>query len=334
VTVASLRGVRCRSCGFEGPPPDEVRERLHVAQRKLTQLDVRRRQLDAHARAAIGRALGVRWGVIAALVVGGLPFVALGAVGMLFMSVPMLVYGAVGAYLHSVAGSARRDLLAACAAVPPVHPGEAAACAFCGAPLLPSGVDPVVRCQHCGADNVVHPSAMAQASARRSIDLDTLTATLARRAEAILATARRVTLATVASVVGTPVLAFVSVLGLLLTAARLERVVKIAPSELRRYAWVDTAKGRCVGLIVRDGRRTQAYFGDNDRLPNPFTLPEGSADLPRFSATALVGERVRTASGAVGTVRGVFGAPVTNRESLVLDTGDQGHVPGACAGTR
>lgn len=325
-------------------------QRLQVAQRELGQLDVRTRQLDVHARAAIGRALRVRWGIIAALALGGLPFLGLTALGItmgiqhedplptsnrivpvLFMSVPMLVYGVVGYLLHSRVVAARKDLLAAAAAVPPVHPGESAACAFCGAPLLPRGIDPVVRCDHCSADNVIHPAAMEQASARRSIDLDALTVTLGRRAEAILATARRVTVATVASVAGTPFVAFVTVLGLLLTAARLERVVQVAPSELTRYAWIDTEKGECVGMIVHERGLTRAYFGDNDRLPNPMTIGEGEVDLPRFSARALVGKRMRTASGAEGIVRGTFGAPITNRESLALDTGGRGIVPGACA---
>jgi DNA-directed RNA polymerase subunit RPC12/RpoP len=348
VTVASLHGVRCRSCGFEGPPPPEVVQRLQVAQRELTRLDVRARQFDLHARAAIGRALRVRWGVIVALAVGGLPFLALGAgglvlgvqhegpianrvAGILMISVPMVVYATAGCLLHWRVVSARNRLLAACAAVPPLRLGEAAACAMCGAPLVSRGIDPVVRCDHCGADNVVHPSAMAQASAKKNVDLDALTVTLGRSSEAIVATARRVSLATVALVFGTPFVGFVSGVVIFLCAARLEPLLQVAPSDLHRYAWVDTSKGRCVGLIAHDGHETLAYFGDNDRLPNPSTMTEGSPELPRFAAGALVGERVRTSNGAEGIVRRVLGSPITNREVLVLDTGVQGQVPGSCA---
>lgn len=351
VTLASLRGVRCRACGFEGPPPPEVMQRLEVAQRELAQVDIRTRQLDAHARAAIGRALRVRWGVVIAQVVGGLPFVALGVLGIVmgiqhdgpvsnrvtgsfFINVPMILYAAVGYRLHMVVVRARKELLAACAAVPPERPGEPAACAVCGAPLLSRGVDPIVRCAHCSADNVVHPAAMAQASAMKSMDLDALTFALRSRAAGILATARRVTLATVAAVFGTPFVAFFTVLFSLLAANQLERLVRLAPLELPRYAWVETKRGgRCVGMIAREGDKTRAHFMDNDRLgPNPMTLDEDTAaDLPRFAAGALVGQRVRTSSGAVGIVRGVYGAPVTNRESFVLDTGERGNVAGSCA---
>ena len=160
---------------------------------------------------------------------------------------------------------------------------------------------------------------MAQAAADRSIDLDAITFTLGQRAEGILAIARRVTLANVALV-----------FGMLLVGQVLERVLHLAPSELERYIWVDTKRGSCVAQIVVDGKGTRAYFGEKDRLPNPSTIPDGTAGLPKFAGGALVGRRVRTASGAEGIVRKTSGAPVTNQEQLVLDTGDYGTIAGSC----
>ena len=348
LTLASLAGVRCRSCGFAGPPPPSARERLVAAQHQLTHLDARARQFDASVRAAIGRALRARWGVIVALAVGALPFVGLtlvGAVkayehegptsnrvaGAIFIAVPMLVYATVGLLLDATVRSARMRLLASASATPPVHPGEAATCTVCGAPLVSRGVDPIVRCVHCAADNVVHPTAMARASEKRTMDLDALASALASRAHDLRSTARRVTVASVGSVLGTPFAAFVTVLGLLLSAKLLEPVVALPPSELARYAWVDTKRGSCVGLIVRSDDGTEAYFGGNDRLPNPSTIaPPDERALELLLAAALVGRRVRLAGGAEGSVKNVLGAPVTNREQLVLDTGARGDAAGAC----
>jgi hypothetical protein len=351
VTLVSLRGVRCRSCGFAGPPPQGLAERLAAAERELAHLDTRSRQLDAHARAAIVRALRARWGALVALTLFGLPFVGLAALGVvmgvqhdgpttnrvagaLFISVPMLVYATAARLLDSIVISARRRLLAACAAVPPEYPGEPAACAVCGAPLVSRGVDPIARCAHCAADNVVHPAAMAQASARRSVDLDALTSTLGTRAREIVDTARRAGAASVGLVVGTPFVAFASVLGILLSARLVEPVLAFEPSGLERYAWVDTKRGQCVGLIARDGDRTLAYFAGNDRLPNPSTIATDGTVPPRFAPATLIGRRLRLANGTEGTVRRVTGAPVTNREQVAFDGGEHGDLAGACAPSR
>jgi hypothetical protein len=353
VSVASLRGVRCAACGFEGPAPPEIVARLEVAQRELARLDGRARQFDARSRAAIARAVRVRWGIVISLVAGALPFVSLAVggvvmgmqhegplpaanrvAGIVYLCVPMILFTAAASILQARVAAARDDLLAAAAAVPPVRAGEAAACAMCGAPLVGVGVDPVARCRHCAADNVVHPSAIARASAAKATDLDALSFTLGRRSQTILATARRVTAATVALVAGTPFAAFFALVVLLLAAGMVERALRIAPSDIARYAWIDTERGSCVGMISREGAKTKAYFADNDRLPNPTTLRGDDAVNPRFSAEALVGQRVRTAAGVEGIVRRAQGAPFTNRETLVLDTGDFGNVAGACAAPR
>ncbi len=281
--------------------------------------------------------------------VGALPFLALGVFGVVaaaqhdgpvanrvtgasFFWVPSVIYATVGSVLYATVGAARHELLVACSAVPPVRPGEPASCALCGAALVWCGVDPIVRCQHCGSDSVVHPRSMAVASALRGIDLDALTFRVHGRSEFIVAAARRATRGTLAAVFGTPVSAFGSTLGLLLFAKVVEPVLAFAPSELDRYAWVATKKGHCVGLITRSGEQTRAYFGDNDRLPNPTTIPaDDAAGLKLFSLKVLLGRRMRLSDGTEGVVQGLTGAPVTNREQLVLDGGEHGDAAGACA---
>jgi len=345
LSLASLRGVRCGACGFEGPPRADVLDRLWAAQHELSRLDVRARQLDGDARAAVGRALRARVWAFVALGVGALPFVALSVVGVqmgiehdgpianrvsgvFFICVPSLVYATVALALLAVVGHARRRLLAVSAAIPPARPGDPAACAVCGAPLLAGGLEPIARCDYCGADNVVHPAALAQASAARAIDLGAITSTLRQRAEEAVAMARRARAASVALVVGTPFAGFFAVLAMLLLALVVEPLIALAPSPRERYAWVKTKRGACVGHMTRDGDRTRAYFGSNDRLPNPMTVEE---ELPRFAGPAVIGRRVRLAGGAVGRVREVLGAPVTNREQAVLDGGERGDLAGACA---
>jgi hypothetical protein len=75
-------------------------------------------------------------------------------------------------------------------------------------------------------------------------------------------------------------------------------------------------------------------FGGNDRLPNPSTIATDGTVPPRFAAGALVGQRLRVASGAEGVVRRVLGAPITNEEQVVLDGGENGDVAGACAASQ
>lgn len=119
--------------------------------------------------------------------------------------------------------------------------------------------------------------------------------------------------------IATPFVGFASVLGVLLLAETLEPVVALAPSPLARYAFVDTKRGRCVGLIARRHGETLAHFGGNDRLPNPSTIDEGdAAELELFPATALVGRRVRLANGTEGVVTKALGAPLTNREQSAV----------------
>ncbi len=52
---------------------------------------------------------------------------------------------------------------------------------------------------------------------------------------------------------------------------------------------------------------------------------------PRFAPSALVGRRIRLSNGTRGRVGSITGAPITNREQLVLDSGAHGDLTGACA---
>lgn len=347
LSLASLHGVRCRSCGYEGPPRPEVLERLRIAQGELSRLDQRTRQLDASAQAAIGRALRTRWGAIVVLSLGVLPFVALAVagvaegfeahpglplanriIGVSLTWVPLLVYACVGGILAAFVGRARRRLLAASAAIPPERPGEPVTCAVCGASLASFGTSPIARCGYCAADNVVHPAALRQAATARSFDIDSIGATTALRAREVVSAASHASAMGVASVVGTPPVSFFAVLALLLFAKAVEPYIALAASPTPRYAWVATKRGKCVGLIGERDGVPQAHFGGNDKLPNPMTL---DTLPPRFAPSAIVGRTMRLANGKRGRVVGVTGAPVTNREQLVLDSGAHGDLPGACA---
>lgn len=345
LSLASALGVRCGSCGYEGLPRPEVLERLRWAHAELARLDRRALQLDADGRAAVGRALRTRWVAWLLLGVGALPFVALSAVGLkegiehdgpipgrvfgvFFIAVPMFIHAGVGSVLSGSVSRAFRRLLAASAAIPPERPGAPITCAICGAALAPQGVEPVARCGYCTADNVVHPKALALVTARRATDIDALGATTARRAHEATSAARYASTMGIASVVGTPFAAFFSVLGMLLAAKAIEPHLALSPSPMERYAWVETKRGTCVGLIAHRDGTTEAYFGGNNRIPNPMPL---DALPPRFAPTKLVGRTLRLANGTHGRVVSITGSPVTNREQVVLDSGIHGDLAGSCS---
>ncbi len=304
------------------------------------------RQLDAAGRDAIRRALRTRWGAIAVLVVGALPFLGIAIAGVAagiahdgpvtnrvilvgVICFPMVIHASVGTLLYRSVTGAKKRLLAASAAVPPVRPGEPVTCAVCGAPLAVHGVDPIARCGHCAADNVVHPAALAQAVASRAMDVDAIGAKTAARAREAVAAAGHASAMGIAATFGTPVASFVAAVLLLLFAKVLEPLAALAPSPLQRYAWVETKRGRCIGLIAHHGRVVEAHFGGNDRLPNPMRLEALPA---RFAPTEVIGREMLLANGKRGRVVGITGAPVTNREQVVLDSGGHGDLPGACAG--
>lgn len=345
LSLASVHGVRCGACGYHGPPRPEVLARLRIAESELFRLDQRSRQLDAAGRDAIRRALRTGWGAIAVLVLGAIPFVGIAVAGVLeglahdgpvtnraivvgVICLPMVVHVSVGALLVRSISGAKRRLLAASAAVPPVRAGEPVTCAVCGAPLAVHGVDPIARCGHCAADNVVHPSALAQAVSTRAMDVDAIGVATATRAREALAAARQASALGVAAVFGTPAASFVAAVLLLAFAMILEPFAALAPSPLPRYAWVDTKRGRCIGLIAHRDGLTEAYFGGNDNLPNPMRL---DALPPRFGPSAVIGRSMRLANGKQGRVASITGAPVTNREQIVLQDGRHGDLPGACA---
>lgn len=59
-----------------------------------------------------------------------------------------------------------RKLHGATLAVPPLRPGEPAACRVCGGPI--GRIDGVVRCDYCHADNVIDAKILARAGERRA----------------------------------------------------------------------------------------------------------------------------------------------------------------------
>ena len=350
LTIASASEIRCRACRTVSPPPPDVQQWLLAAQAELFHLDARTRQFDAAARTGIRRAIRSGRGTLVGLILGASPFVALlgYVIGqaathsgpvinrvtiVLLLCVPLLIYSLIGRALYVRVTEAKRRLLVIAAAVPPEHPGDPSGCSLCGAPLHASGVDPIARCHHCGADSVVHPKSLSMAATRRTVDLHVIHQSVRAWAAAASYAARDARRKTGLAVVATPVAGFFSLVVLLLLASVLEPLVGFPPSDLDRYAWLDTKRGRCVALMGdTDGSSRGVYFGDNDRLPAPASVPEThAATLELFPATALVGQQVRLADGTVGAVAKVLGAPVTNREQFVLDDGSRGDAPGSCA---
>ena len=344
VTLASLRGVRCRACGYAGPAAPDIVERLAAAERALHTAGLHARQFDARARAAIVRALHAGVGVTVAIVLGGLPFallvplaIAVGVtsdellasrvLGVLFIAAPAIVYAAVAVVLVRALKRARANLLEGCAAVPPERPGEPAACSLCGATIGAWGTNPIARCSFCGADNVVHPEAMARALARKTAEYGAMTLLLADRSRAIGSAARRAGALTVAAVFGAPLAGWVFGAVLIGAIAIGEKAIEPRPSERLQYAWIDTPLGKCVAKLKHEDDKTLTDFGDNERLTSGTEVLE---PRERFSASAMVGQRVRVASGAQGKVRKAYGGPL-NIEMLVLEGGEEGEVAGACA---
>ncbi len=350
LTLASASEIRCRACRTVSPPPPDVQQWLLAAQAELFHLDVRTRQFDATARTGIRRAIRSGRGTVVGLLLGASPFVALlgytlweatvhsGPVinrvtGVVLLCVPLVIYGLIGGVLYGSVAKAKRRLLVIAAAVPPHRPGQPSGCSLCGAPLSASGVDPIVRCQHCGADSVVHPKSVAAAAAHRTVDLHVMGHSVRAWAAATSNAASDARRKTGLAVIVTPVVGFFSLVVLLVFASVLEPMLQLPADDMDRYAWLDTKRGRCLALLGdSDGSSRDAHFAGNDKLPNPARIPEEhAATLELFPATDLVGHRVRLADGSLGAVARVFGAPVTNREQFVLEDGSRGDAPGSCA---
>lgn len=105
----------------------------------------------------------------------GLPHGNLDAIPVDLLSVTMgvvlWVMTVVPAYLAAYGGrrvTARRVLLAALAARPPVYPGGPAGCRGCGAPLSVEAGALVARCLYCRAENAVRLTADELADRHRS----------------------------------------------------------------------------------------------------------------------------------------------------------------------
>lgn len=350
LTIASVSEIRCRACRTVSTPPPDIQQWLLAAQAELFHLDARTRQFDATARTGIRRAIQSGHGTLVGLLLGASPFVALvgyitwqaslhsgplinriTAVGLL--CVPLLIYAGIGRVLYANVTEAKRRLLVIAAAVPPERPGDPLGCSLCGAPLFASGIEPIARCQHCGADSVIHPKSLAVAATRRAVDLHVIHQSVRAWTAAASHAARDARRKIGVAVVGTPAAGFFSLVVVLLLASVLEPMLKFPPSDMDRYAWVETKRGRCVALIGdSEGTSRAAHFGGNDRLPNPARIPEEhAATLELFAATHLVGHEIRLSDGSTGNVARVLGAPVTNREQFVLDDGSRGDAPGSCA---
>lgn len=350
LTLALTSEICCRACRTVSPTPAEVQQWLLTARTELFHLDVRSRQFDVAARTGIRRAIRSGRGTLVALILGASPFVAV--VGytigqaathsgpvinhvtvVLLLCVPGLIYGLIGRVLYEKVTDAKRKLLTIAAAVPPERPGDPSGCSLCGAPLSATGADAIARCQHCGADSVVHPKSLALAATRRAVDLHVIHQSVRTWAAAASQAARDARRKTGVAIVITPVAGFFSLVALLLLASVLEPMVQFPPSDLDRYAWLETKRGRCLALMGdSDGTSRGAHFGDNDRLPMPARVPEEhAATLELFPASDVVGQKVRLSDGTTGTVARVLGAPVTNREQFVLEDGSRGDAPGSCA---
>lgn len=324
--------VACAACGTTAPLPPNVAVELRAAQGVLFAIDVSKRQLDARQQRALA-SFGCLQGL--ALVILGLftlGFVAFsGVVWWAFLTAadgpstdifvwlvlpcmaPLALFLIPSLAYLGVLRRRRGKLEEACAATPPIRPGDPAGCHVCGGPLVAQGVAPITRCAYCGADNVVSKAALGRAASRRLRDTGTL-------AEQITRAASSASSASVAGVLLMPVLALLAPvftvatwIALVVGAVHVEEPV----DRTFQLVWVDSKKGRCVAIW--DAARPAGKRAKNSGLEGIIQSPAAAP----FDARALVGKRLRVPGilgnpDTIGVVRRAYSTPLFSDAAYVV----------------
>jgi hypothetical protein len=334
--------VRCPGCGYLGPPPAEAQGPLRHAAHVLSSIDQRHRQLSAAQRRTLllGRRRAGCFTCLALLL--GLPFACLSLMALLtlvtgkgtwsdvlFGAGPLLGFGSAVLVLGLWARVARGALERAAVAFPPSAPGEPASCHVCGGPV-PVGVEPLVRCAYCGADNLVEPAALQRAGSKRALALDAWENDIERHARAAATTTRAASALLLPAAVVFPAVALVGGALVLLS-------IEHPAAESVEYTERATAKGQlCVARVRRDGAAV--------RLDWEHRPPEGESDTPvpappemrPFRASSVLGkELLGRFSGKPARVQRIYTTQLdqeANQVDLLSATGERTTQPlaGSC----
>lgn len=197
LSLARPGQLRCPACGYDGPPPPEVREQLAQAAALLSQVELGRRQLSRSQRRALTSAWAGTVGYLLSFGVLLLPLAGCLACGvsaaregedtnwwmLTVCSAPTILLSLTGILGLLFIVERRRRLEEACAAIPPLHPGQAARCHVCGGDLAQEhGTDAIVRCDYCAADNLVHGRVSFDGYNRAGLDVGDRIRTVKSRA--------------------------------------------------------------------------------------------------------------------------------------------------------
>lgn len=248
---------------------------MQAAAQVLGRLDVRKRQLSSSQRRALGRAGCLSAVYLVVLAVCAVPFLGVGGYGvyvalsqdddpriialMVVVSLaPALVFALFAAVGLGWMRRTRRRLEVACAAILPQQAGDPALCHLCGAPLHPSGSDPIARCSYCAADNLVAPDVLARTARRQTQVMDGFDWEVQRRGTAVSSVGVKVIVGLPLAAVASPIIAVVSLFIILLVLVQLEGPVDTSI----RYVLADTSSGRCVAQYRPSAPEAeQVYLG-------------------------------------------------------------------------
>jgi hypothetical protein len=325
VSLAEPGRLRCRGCGYEGPPPPEVAGALSQAASLVQHRSARERQLSGMQRRLLRSGAGAAIAYLAIGLLGMMPctcclVVYIGpeqgddVTNWLCGGAPVLLLGAAIVAGFVAMRSARRRLGQACSALPPAAPGEPAGCHVCGGPVSGLAGDPFARCTFCGADNLVDTALLSRWHVARA-------AVIENYGQAALGESRRagsVTRRAFVTVITLTVLG--PVLGICLggSSAVILDMVEVEPNDGERYAVVETPMGRCIARSERHGALTYLRFDPKlEAAGTPGPRPHAAVTV--FDWRALRGLRVHAPNHAylgpddavwdVARVHGVPGRP-------------------------
>ena len=328
-SLAQPEVMRCGSCHYYGPTPPEALSQLHAAAAIVLRAPIRDRQLADSVKRAVHsgwsyrRRFGVLFFVCAApIVLVGLIFqfalimahqpvwIALLGIAMFLETV---AFGVLGFKLTS---ARQRETELACAARPPLYPGEPATCHTCGGPVL-GGVEAFVRCGFCASDNLVDPRKLAALRFPTSVAIESQMTAV----ESSLAKMRRANRGATALTLMMPLMLPVFVFAQFVIGFVIIGELQLEPDSSVAYALVPTGVGECVGEIEREDNQTYVFFGKS-RVPGLDEKQKLDTVRP-IALEALEGKRVRIQRGFIGPIQATFYSPLYGNAVRLLDGKDK-----------
>lgn len=325
--------MRCVACGYDGPPPARVPERLRAVAAELFRVDAAKRQYGDAQRRAFGWLARIRllYGLSVVFLVI-VPFSTCGACGALMLEMAPEAQWSIGALFFSpglaalasgVAGYVwltRRERRAQdlATAVPPIAPGAPAGCRVCGADLPPSGASPFVRCRYCAADSLVDPRALDRARRVHEAHVDDFQRAVGERIHGSTVVGVGGALLVTAATFVAPVLASIAVALVL----QHDRAEKRPPDLSVLYPTVDVGGRHCIAMRSPGFAGSPATF-DTLRGDGAGALPL-SAQTGSVHADWLLGKRVAVVVAGkekIGTVTHVYATLSGNERDVTFDDG-------------